>query len=165
MAAVYFSNLFSSWQFVRTDSIPFMRSALALYPWLLMTTSPFVAYGDSHPFRCDALFGLKCRRFLASTATGRIQSCDGVREDAAETWKIGGRTRVSRRGAEGRSLGVIVVVLAALSLGVDPAVILQSLPRADTSPASGEPYRPSGAVQSACGLTGSAVGPFFCPSD
>ena len=44
-------------------------------------------------------------------------------------------------------------------------MILQSLPPGDTSPASGEPYRPSGAVRSACGLTGSAVGPFYCPSD
>jgi predicted metalloprotease len=69
------------------------------------------------------------------------------------------------RGAGGGSLGVIVVVLVALSLGVDPAVILQSLPPGDTSPASSEPYRRSGAVQSACGLTGSAVGPFYCPSD
>ncbi len=68
-------------------------------------------------------------------------------------------------GAAGGGLGVIVVVRVALSLGVDPAVILQSLPPGVTSPASGEPYRPPGAVQSACGLTGSAVGPFYCPSD
>ena len=58
-----------------------------------------------------------------------------------------------------------MVVLVALSLGVEQAVNLQSLPPGDTSPASGEPYRPSGAVQSACGLTGYAVGPFYCPSD
>ncbi len=68
-------------------------------------------------------------------------------------------------GAAGGGLGVIVVVLVARYLGVERAVILQSLPPDDTSPASGEPYRPSGAVQSACGLTGSAVGPFYCPSD
>ncbi len=68
-------------------------------------------------------------------------------------------------GAPGGGLGVIVVVLVARYLGVERAVILQSLPPGDTSPTSGEPYRPSGAVQSACGLTGSAVGPFYCPSD
>lgn len=66
--------------------------------------------------------------------------------------------RISRRGAPGGGLGVIVVVLVARYLGVERDVILQSLPPGDTSPASGEPYRPSGAVQSACGLTGSAVG-------
>jgi predicted metalloprotease len=130
-------------------------------------------------------------------------------------WKTGRRSqnvedrrgmRVSRRGIAGGGIGTVVVVLVALYLGVDPAVILQSLPPGETStPAdqhyqpspreqeladfasvmladtedtwheifrrSGEQYREpglvlfSGAVQSACGMTAAAVGPFYCPPD
>jgi uncharacterized protein len=114
--------------------------------------------------------------------------------------------RISRRGVAGGGIGTIVVVLVALYLGVDPAVILQGLPPGEPSSTPDEQYQPSpreqeladfasviladtedtwheifrrsgnqyreptlvlfsGAVQSACGMTGSAVGPFYCPPD
>lgn len=114
--------------------------------------------------------------------------------------------RVSRRGLAGGGIGTIVLVLVALYLGVDPAVVMQGLPQGGSMPQSGELYQPtateqeradfasvvladtedtwneifrrsgqryqeptlvlfSGAVRSACGMAGSAVGPFYCPPD
>ena len=114
--------------------------------------------------------------------------------------------RISRRGVAGGGLGAVIVVLVALYLGVDPAVILQGMPPGEVSSTPDERYQPtpreqeladfasviladtedtwreifrrsgrqyrdptlvlfSGAVQSACGMTGSAVGPFYCPPD
>ncbi len=130
-------------------------------------------------------------------------------------WKTGRRSqnvedrrgmRVSRRGLAGGGIGTVVIVLVALYLGVDPGVIMQSLPQGEMSQPSSEPYQPSpaeqelaefvsvvladtedtwheifrrsneqyrvpklvlfsGAVQSACGMAGAAVGPFYCPPD
>lgn len=130
-------------------------------------------------------------------------------------WRAGRRSRnvedrrgmrVSRRGLAGGGIGTIVIVLVALYLGVDPAVVMQGLPQGQMSPPSSEPYQPSpaeqelaeftsvvladtedtwheifrrsgeryrepklvlfsGAVQSACGMAGAAVGPFYCPPD
>ena len=114
--------------------------------------------------------------------------------------------RVSRRGLAGGGIGTVVLVLLALYLGVDPAVIMQGLPQGEPAPHSNGPYRPSaaeqeladftsvvladtedtwkaifhragrtyreptlvlfsGAVRSACGMAGAAVGPFYCPPD
>jgi uncharacterized protein len=114
--------------------------------------------------------------------------------------------RISRRGVAGGGIGTVVVILVALYLGVDPAVILQGVAPDGTSSSSAQPYQPSareqeladfssviladtedtwheifrrsgeqyrepglvlfsGAVQSACGLTAAAVGPFYCPPD
>lgn len=108
--------------------------------------------------------------------------------------------------SRGGGLGAVVIVLIALYLGVDPAVIMQGLSPGEMSEPAGTTYRASpaeqeladftsvvladtedtwhgifreagqqyrepklvlfsGAVQSACGLAGSAVGPFYCPSD
>jgi len=130
-------------------------------------------------------------------------------------WKIGRRSqnvedrrgmRISRRGIAGGGIGTVVVVLVALYLGVDPAVILQGLPPDETSPPSGQSYQPSlreqeladfasvvhdgtedtwhalfrrsgekyrepwlvlfsGTVRSACGMSSTAIGPFYCPPD
>ena len=114
--------------------------------------------------------------------------------------------RVSRRGLAGGGIGTVVLVLVALYLGVDPAVVMQGLPEGGQITQSSEPYQPSaaeqeradfasvvladtedtwneifrrsgqryqeptlvlfsGAVRSACGMAGSAVGPFYCPPD
>lgn len=115
--------------------------------------------------------------------------------------------RGARVGGIG-GLGLVAVMLIGLFFGVDPSLILNSLPvdpgfseppameerRAppgedqqaafvstvlaqteDTWDAifaqSGQSYQPprlvlfSGAVQSACGMAGSATGPFYCPAD
>jgi predicted metalloprotease len=115
--------------------------------------------------------------------------------------------RGARVGGIG-GLGLVAVMLIGLFFGVDPGLILNSLPvdpgfseppameerRAppgedqqaafvstvlaqteDTWDAifaqSGQSYQPpqlvlfSGAVQSACGMAGSATGPFYCPAD
>ncbi|TFH42132.1 MAG: flagellar biosynthesis protein FlgM, partial [Lysobacterales bacterium] len=52
-------------------------------------------------------------------------------------------TRISRRGIAGGGIGTVIVVLVALYLGVDPAVILQGLPPGEMSPSSGGQYQPS----------------------
>ena len=130
-------------------------------------------------------------------------------------WRTGRRStnvedrrsmRVSRRGLAGGGIGTVVLVLVALYLGVDPAIVMQGLPQGEPTTRSSEPYQPtaaeqeladfasviladtedtwneifrrsgetyqeptlvlfSGAVRSACGLAGSAVGPFYCPPD
>ena len=130
-------------------------------------------------------------------------------------WRTGRRSenvedrrgmRVSRRGIAGGGIGTVVIVLVALYLGVDPAVIIQGMPPGETTQPAGGQYQPSpreqeladfssviladtedtwheifrrsgeqyreprlvlfsGAVQSACGMTGAAVGPFYCPPD
>jgi predicted metalloprotease len=109
--------------------------------------------------------------------------------------------------AVGGGIGTIVLLLAALFLGIDPGVILQGGPSAPVTEAPGpspgqtqpgeDPVRDfvavvladtedtwaelfrrmnreyqdpklvlfTGSVQSACGIAGSAVGPFYCPGD
>jgi len=103
-------------------------------------------------------------------------------------------------------LGLLAIVVIGMFLGIDPTVLLQSVPDIQTPSVSVEPgqqaginddqrqfvavvlaetedvwhdafqkmgrtYQPptlvlySEAVQSACGIAGSAVGPFYCPSD
>lgn len=67
-------------------------------------------------------------------------------------WKSGRRSdnvedrrgmRVSRRGIAGGGIGTVVVVLVALYLGVDPAIVLQGLPPDEMASPSGQPYQPS----------------------
>ena len=103
-------------------------------------------------------------------------------------------------------LGLLAIVVIGMFLGIDPTVLLQSVPDIQSPSVSVEPgqqaginddqrqfvavvlaetedvwhdafqkmgrtYQPptlvlfSEAVQSACGIAGSAVGPFYCPSD
>lgn len=117
----------------------------------------------------------------------------------------GGFGRGARIGGAG-GLGIVALALIAMLFGVDPSVVLNTLPVEDgTQPAvvrpgappagdheadfvsavlaqtedtwtgifaaSGERYQPprlvlfDGAVQSACGIAGSATGPFYCPAD
>jgi len=103
-------------------------------------------------------------------------------------------------------LGLLAIVVIGMFLGIDPTVLLQSVPDIQTPSVSVEPgqqaginddqrqfvavvlaetedvwhdafqkmgrtYQPptlvlfSEAVESACGMAGSATGPFYCPSD
>ena len=103
-------------------------------------------------------------------------------------------------------LGLLAIVVIGMFLGIDPTVLLQSVPDIQSPSVSVQPgdrpalnddqrqfvavvlaetedvwhdafqkmgrtYQPptlvlfSEAVQSACGMAGSAVGPFYCPSD
>jgi len=103
-------------------------------------------------------------------------------------------------------LGLLAIVVIGMFLGIDPTVLLQSVPDIQTPSVSVEPgqqaginddqrqfvavvlaetedvwhdafqkmgrtYQPpmlflfSEAVESACGIAGSATGPFYCPSD
>jgi uncharacterized protein len=103
-------------------------------------------------------------------------------------------------------LGLLAIVVIGMFLGIDPTVLLQSVPDVQSPSVSVQPkdrpalnddqrqfvavvlaetedvwhdafqkmgrtYQPptlvlfSEAVQSACGMAGSAVGPFYCPSD
>src|SRR4030042_2071070 len=103
-------------------------------------------------------------------------------------------------------LGLLAIVVIGMFLGIDPTVLLQSVPDVQSPSVSVQPgdrpalnddqrqfvavvlaetedvwhdafqkmgrtYQPptlvlySEAVQSACGIAGSAVGPFYCPSD
>jgi predicted metalloprotease len=114
--------------------------------------------------------------------------------------------RVSPIGLAGGGLGTILLVVAALFLGVDPSVILDTggqdvAPPAQRAPVTSSPAEDrlvdfvrvvladtedtwhgifqqaggsyqeprlvlfSGAVQSACGMGQSAMGPFYCPGD
>ena len=123
-----------------------------------------------------------------------------------ESGNVEDRRGMSRGGlAVGGGLGTLVILLAAMFLGVDPSAILQQTgeePASGTQPArptnaaedelarfikvvladtedvwtqvfrqTGRQYRePSlvlftGQVQSACGIAGSSVGPFYCPGD
>jgi predicted metalloprotease len=116
-----------------------------------------------------------------------------------------GLGRGARIGGAG-GFGIVALALIAMFFGVDPSIVLNSLPTEDaTRPAvvrpgeppagdreagfvsavlaqtedtwggifaeSGERYQPprlvlfDGAVQSACGIAGSATGPFYCPAD
>ena len=112
------------------------------------------------------------------------------------------------RVAGGGGLGIVAIALIAMFLGVDPALILNTLPmdegfgppmteEARRAPppgdeaaefvsavlaqtedswagilaARGQAYEPpqlvlfDGSVQSACGISGAATGPFYCPAD
>jgi hypothetical protein len=117
----------------------------------------------------------------------------------------GGFGRGARIGGAG-GLGIVALALIAMFFGVDPSIVLNSLPVEDAAtpavvrpgapPAedreasfvsavlaqtedawsgifaeSGKHYEPprlvlfDGGVQSACGMAGSATGPFYCPAD
>jgi predicted metalloprotease len=130
-------------------------------------------------------------------------------------WQTGRRSGnvEDRRGlpiggaVAGGGIGMVVLVVLALFLGVDPTVILQGDPTGQVAPApsaprgggppAADPMREfvavvladtedtwralfrrmgrqyedptlvlfSGAVRSACGMAGAAVGPFYCPAD
>ncbi len=130
---------------------------------------------------------------------------DGRRSDNIEDRRGSGIPRGAKIGGVG-GLGLLVIVVVGLFLGIDPTVLLQSVPEvqppsvsgpqgsrpgakddlrdfvavvlADTEDVwsdafrrMGKTYRPptlvlySQAVESACGMAGSAVGPFYCPLD
>ena len=129
-------------------------------------------------------------------------------EDKATTLKTAGGVSIPRGAKIGGvgGLGLLAIVVIGMFLGIDPTVLLQSVPDIQSPSVSVQPgnqagvnddqrqfvavvlaetedvwhdafqkmgrtYQPptlvlySEAVQSACGIAGSAVGPFYCPSD
>jgi len=130
---------------------------------------------------------------------------DGRQSDNIEDRRGSSIPRGAKIGGVG-GLGLLVLVVVGMFLGIDPTVLLQSVPEVQTPSVSvdqgarpgakddlrdfvavvladtedvwsdafrrmGKTYRPptlvlfSQAVESACGMAGSAVGPFYCPFD
>ena len=130
---------------------------------------------------------------------------DGRRSDNVEDRRGMSIPRGVKIGGAG-GLGILAIVLVGMFLGIDPGILLDSMPGIETPSVSvqqggrggvsdeasefvavvladtedawnqafremGRTYRPptlvlfSEAVESACGIAGSAVGPFYCPSD
>ena len=130
---------------------------------------------------------------------------DGRQSDNVEDRRGSSIPRGAKIGGVG-GLGLLVLVVVGMFLGIDPTVLLQSVPEVQTPSVSvdqgarpganddlrnfvavvladtedvwsdafrrmGKTYRPptlvlfSQAVESACGMAGSAVGPFYCPFD
>lgn len=130
---------------------------------------------------------------------------DGRESDNVEDRRGMGISRGAKIGGAG-GLGLLAIVLIGMFFGIDPSVLLQSVPQTQAPSVSGErggrqdlnddqrkfvavvlaetedvwhdafqrggrTYQPpklvlfSGAVDSACGMAGSATGPFYCPSD
>ncbi len=130
---------------------------------------------------------------------------DGRQSDNIEDRRGSSIPRGAKIGGVG-GLGLLVLVVVGMFLGIDPTVLLQSVPEVQTPSVSvdqgarpgakddlrdfvavvladtedvwsdafrrmGKTYRPptlvlySQAVESACGMAGSAVGPFYCPLD
>ena len=130
---------------------------------------------------------------------------DGRQSDNVEDRRGMSIPRGAKIGGVG-GLGLLAIVVIGMFLGIDPTVLLQSIPDIQSPSVSVQPgdrpavndeqsqfvavvlgetedvwsetfkkmgrtYQPptlvlySEAVQSACGMAGSAVGPFYCPSD
>lgn len=130
---------------------------------------------------------------------------DGRESDNVEDRRGMGIPRGAKIGGVG-GLGLLAIVLIGMFFGIDPSVLLQSVPQTQVPSVSvergarppgnddqrkfvavvlaetedvwhgifqrgGRTYQPpklvlfSGAVESACGMAGSATGPFYCPSD
>jgi len=130
---------------------------------------------------------------------------DGRQSDNVEDRRGMSIPRGAKIGGVG-GLGLLAIVVIGMFLGIDPTVLLQSVPDIQSPSVSVQPgdrpalnddqskfvsvvlaetedvwsetfkkmgrtYQPptlvlySEAVQSACGIAGSAVGPFYCPSD
>jgi uncharacterized protein len=130
---------------------------------------------------------------------------DGRESDNVEDRRGMGIPRGAKVGGAG-GLGLLAIVLIGMFFGIDPTVLLQSVPQTQSPSVSversgrpavnddqrkfvavvlaetedvwsgafqrgGRSYQPpklvlfSGAVESACGMAGSATGPFYCPSD
>jgi len=130
---------------------------------------------------------------------------DGRQSDNVEDRRGMSIPRGAKIGGIG-GLGLLAIVVIGMFLGIDPTVLLQSVPDIQSPSVSVQPgnqtgvnddqrqfvavvlaetedvwhdafqkmgrtYQPptlvlySEAVQSACGIAGSAVGPFYCPSD
>ena len=130
---------------------------------------------------------------------------DGRESDNVEDRRGMGIPRGAKIGGVG-GLGLLAIVIIGMFFGIDPSVLLQSVPQTQapsvsvergsrpagnddqrkfvavvlaetedvwqaTFQRSGKTYQPpklvlfSQAVESACGMAGSATGPFYCPSD
>ena len=130
---------------------------------------------------------------------------DGRQSDNVEDRRGMSIPRGVKIGGAG-GLGILAIVLVGMFFGIDPSILLDSMPGVETPSVSvqqggrggvsdeasefvavvladtedawkeafgemGRTYRPptlvlfSEAVESACGIAGSAVGPFYCPSD
>ena len=130
---------------------------------------------------------------------------DGRQSDNVEDRRGMSIPRGVKIGGAG-GLGILAIVLVGMFFGIDPSILLDSMPGvetpsvsvqqggragvsdeasefvavvlADTEDAWNEAFREMGrtyrrptlvlfseAVESACGIAGSAVGPFYCPSD